>query len=81
MGTKMTYAARAELTNLVRRRYCAAAGAEKRRILDEFIGKRVAKCDLDPWFGATSRGEDGLFVATAPQRSAALVRTRPVLIG
>ena len=37
MGTKMTYSARAELTNAVRRRYSAAAGAEKRKILDEFI--------------------------------------------
>jgi hypothetical protein len=33
----MTHTARAELTNVVRRRYCAAAGAEKRRVLDEFI--------------------------------------------
>jgi hypothetical protein len=37
MGTKMTLTARAELTNVVRRRYCAATGAEKRKILDEFI--------------------------------------------
>ena len=37
MGTKMTHAARAELTHAVRRRYCAATGAEKSRILDEFI--------------------------------------------
>jgi hypothetical protein len=37
MGTKMTHAARAELTNAVRRRYGAATGAEKRKILDEFI--------------------------------------------
>jgi hypothetical protein len=37
MGTKMTHAARVELTNEVRNRYCAAAGAEKRKILDEFI--------------------------------------------
>src|SRR3954467_6417130 len=37
VGTKMTFAARAELTNVVRRRYRGAAGAEKRRILDEFI--------------------------------------------
>ena len=37
MGTKMTHSARAELTNAVRRRYSAAAGAEKRKILDEFI--------------------------------------------
>jgi hypothetical protein len=37
MGTKMTYSARAELTNAVRRRYSAATGAEKRKILDEFI--------------------------------------------
>jgi hypothetical protein len=37
MGTKMTHAARVELTNEVRKRYCAAAGAEKSKILDEFI--------------------------------------------
>jgi hypothetical protein len=37
MGTKMTHTARAELTDVVRRRYCAATGAEKRKILDEFI--------------------------------------------
>ena len=37
MGTRMTHAVRAELTIAVRRRYCAATGAEKRRILDEFI--------------------------------------------
>ena len=37
MTTKMTHAARAELTNAVRRRYGAATGAEKRKILDEFI--------------------------------------------
>jgi hypothetical protein len=37
MGNKMTLAVRAELTKVVRRRYLAAAGAEKRRILDEFI--------------------------------------------
>ena len=37
MGTKMTHTARAELTNVVRQRYRAATGAEKRRILDEFI--------------------------------------------
>ena len=37
MGTKMTHTARAELTNVVRRRYSAATGAEKRKILDEFI--------------------------------------------
>jgi hypothetical protein len=37
MGTKMTHTARAELTNVVRRRYYAATGAEKRKILDEFI--------------------------------------------
>jgi hypothetical protein len=37
MGTKMTHAARAELTNAVRRRYSAATGTEKRKILDEFI--------------------------------------------
>ena len=37
MGPKMTRTARAELTNVVRRRYPAAAGAHKRRILGEFI--------------------------------------------
>ena len=37
MGTKMTHTARAELTNVVRRRYRAVTGVEKRRILDEFI--------------------------------------------
>jgi hypothetical protein len=37
MGTKMTHTGRAELTNVVRRRYRAATGAEKRSILDEFI--------------------------------------------
>ncbi len=37
MGTKMTLTARAELTNVVRRRYCASTGADKRKILDEFI--------------------------------------------
>jgi len=33
----MTHTARAELTHVVRRRYCAATGTEKRKILDEFI--------------------------------------------
>ena len=37
MGTKMTSGARAELTNVVRRRYRSASGAEKRKILDESI--------------------------------------------
>jgi hypothetical protein len=37
MGSKMTHTARAELTHVVRRRYCEATGAEKRKILDEFI--------------------------------------------
>jgi hypothetical protein len=37
MGIKMTHTARAELTNVVRRRYRATTGTEKRRILDEFI--------------------------------------------
>jgi hypothetical protein len=37
MGTKMTHTARAELTHVVRGRYGAATGAEKRKILDEFI--------------------------------------------
>ena len=37
MATKMTHTARAELTDVVRRRYCAATGAGKRKILDEFI--------------------------------------------
>jgi hypothetical protein len=37
MDTKMTRAARAELADVVRRRYSAAASKDKRRILDEFI--------------------------------------------
>jgi hypothetical protein len=37
MVTKMTHSARAELTNAVQRRYSAATGAEKRKILNEFI--------------------------------------------
>jgi hypothetical protein len=37
MGTKMTHTARAELTSVVRRRYSVATGAQKRKILDEFI--------------------------------------------
>jgi len=37
MGTKMTHMARAELTSVVRRRYSVATGAQKRKILDEFI--------------------------------------------
>jgi hypothetical protein len=37
MGTKMTHTARAELTDVVRRRYCTATGAEKGKIFDEFI--------------------------------------------
>ncbi len=37
MDTRMTPIARAELANAIRRRYCAATGRDKRRILDEFI--------------------------------------------
>ena len=37
MDTKMTRAARAELADVVRRRYASAAGKDKRRMLDEFI--------------------------------------------
>jgi hypothetical protein len=37
MHTKMTHTARAELANAIRRRYHAAAGKEKHKILDEFI--------------------------------------------
>ncbi|HVA18699.1 MAG TPA: ISNCY family transposase, partial [Solirubrobacteraceae bacterium] len=37
MSTKMTHTVRAELTTAVRRRYGAATGAEKRKILAEFI--------------------------------------------
>ncbi len=37
MATKMTHAARAELNDVVRKRYRAAAGPEKSKILDEFI--------------------------------------------
>lgn len=41
MGTRMTHTARAELTHIIRRRYGAATGTEKRKILDEFIGVRA----------------------------------------
>ena len=37
MASKMTHTVRAELANAVRRRYRAATGKQKRRILDEFI--------------------------------------------
>src|SRR6185312_9315371 len=37
MGRQMTHVTRAELANAVRRRYRAATGEAKRRILDEFI--------------------------------------------
>lgn len=37
MGTKMTYIAPVELANAIRRRYGAAAGKEKSRILEEFV--------------------------------------------
>jgi hypothetical protein len=37
MNTKMPHAARAELANIIRRRYRSATGKEKRRILDEFV--------------------------------------------
>lgn len=37
MDTQMTHTARAELANAVRRRYRAATGKSKRKILDEFI--------------------------------------------
>ena len=37
MAIKMTHAARTELTNVVRKRYRSAAGADKSKILDEFI--------------------------------------------
>lgn len=37
MITKVTHTARAKLTDVVRRRYRAATGAGKRKILDEFI--------------------------------------------
>lgn len=37
MHTKMTHTARAELANAIRRRYRAATGKEKHKILDEFI--------------------------------------------
>lgn len=37
MVSKMTHTTRAELANAVRRRYRAATGKQKRRILDEFI--------------------------------------------
>jgi hypothetical protein len=37
MKRRMTHATRAELTNAIRDRYAAAAGKDKRQILDEFI--------------------------------------------
>jgi hypothetical protein len=37
MASKMTHTVRAELAEAMRRRYRAAAGKEKRRILDEFV--------------------------------------------
>jgi len=37
MDTKMTHIARVELANAIRRRYGAAAGKEKSRILEEFV--------------------------------------------
>lgn len=37
MGTKTTHTMRAELTNGVRRRYCAGMGLEKRKILDHLL--------------------------------------------
>jgi hypothetical protein len=37
MANKMAHTVRAELANAIRRRYRAATGREKRRILDEFI--------------------------------------------
>src|ERR1700747_1021663 len=37
MASKMTHTVRTELANAVRRRYRAATGKQKRRILDEFI--------------------------------------------
>jgi hypothetical protein len=37
MHTRMTYTARAELANVIRRRYRSATGKEKHKILDEFI--------------------------------------------
>jgi hypothetical protein len=37
MHTKMTHTVRAELANAIRRRYQAASGKEKRKILEEFV--------------------------------------------
>ncbi|MGA2023137.1 MAG: hypothetical protein ABSH23_00090 [Steroidobacteraceae bacterium] len=37
MNTKMPHTARAELANAIRRRYRAATGKKKRKILDEFV--------------------------------------------
>ena len=37
MATKMTHTARAELAHVIRRRYAAGVGKEKRRILEEFV--------------------------------------------
>jgi hypothetical protein len=38
MASKMTHEMRAELADVIRRRYKSAEGSEKRRILGEFIG-------------------------------------------
>ena len=37
MASKMTHEMRAELADVIRRRYRSAKGSEKRRILGEFI--------------------------------------------
>jgi hypothetical protein len=37
MKSKMTHAARAELTDAIRSRYSKSSGKTKRKILDEFI--------------------------------------------
>ena len=44
MASKMTHTIRAELANAVRRRYRAATGKQKRRILDEFIARTRDEC-------------------------------------
>jgi hypothetical protein len=51
MGTKMTHTSRAELTDVVRRRYCAATGAgefsPKSTLADSIVRASPAKSDND----------------------------------
>jgi hypothetical protein len=42
MATKMTHTARAELTQIVHHRYCAATGADKHKILEAEDSRIIA---------------------------------------